>query len=95
MNWINLLYPRPSIEVAMGPKWLGMLHQRVKILAYYLTHTLALVCLSFIYFVLILPMKAWAVIKGQDLLEEKIEAQRKSYFRKSEDLANLNFTRMY
>jgi hypothetical protein len=70
-------------------------HGKALLIAYYLTHTLAIVCLSFIYFVLILPLKIWAVIKRHDLLEEKMDPQGKSYFQKSEDLGLLDFKRMY
>lgn len=79
----------------MGPQWMRKVHGKALLIAYYLTHTLAIVCLGFIYLVLILPLKMWAVIKGQDLLEEKMNPQGKSYFQKSEDLKLLDFKRMY
>ncbi len=95
MNWIKLLYPRPSFEVTLGPKWMREIHGKALLIAYYLTHTLALVCLCIIYFVVIVPFSLWALIKGDDLLDEKLKPKDKSYFQKSEDLALLDFKRMY
>ena len=95
MNWIKLLYPAPHFEFQWGPWWLRRIHTFALTIAYYITHTVALAGLSFIYFVAVLPMKFMADLKSQDLLEEKFPGNEKSYLKKSEDLSTMDFKRMY
>lgn len=95
MNWFRLLYPHPSFEVPPGPNWLRFLHGKALHLAYYLTHTVALIFLSLIYLIVIIPLKVGAALRGQDLLKEKLDPQAESYFQESESLKNLDFKRMY
>lgn len=95
MNWINLLYPRPHFAVTTGPTWLRKTHSLALNLAYYLTHSVALIGLSVIYFALILPLKFYALLRGQDLLEKTLSRNAITYLKKSEDLSSMDFKRMY
>jgi hypothetical protein len=95
MSWIKLLYPPPQFDFHWGPWWLRRIHTLALHVAYYLTHTLALVGLALIYFVAVVPMKITAGLKKQDLLEEKFPGNEKSYLKKSEDLSTMDFKRMY
>lgn len=95
MNWIKLLYPKPSFNVS---PWLGRfrrIHEGALHIAYYITQTLALIILAIFYFVFICPVKILAVLKREDLLDQKLSLHQESYLKKSETINSTDFKRMF
>ncbi|HEX7675450.1 MAG TPA: hypothetical protein VF412_14840 [Bdellovibrio sp.] len=95
MNWIKLLYPHPHFEMQGWPLWIQKIHGKAMIVAYYIAQTLALLGLAIIYLALIVPLKILSSLRGQDLLNLKIETQRQSYLLKSDPIQKIDFKRMY
>lgn len=88
MNWIKALYPAPQIELRGFPWWIQKIHGKAMLVAYYAAQTLALVGLTVIYFLVILPCKFFA--KNPD-----IQKQSESYLIHTDSLEKMDFERMY
>ncbi len=95
MNWIKLLYPRPQFEMQGWPLWIQQIHGKALAIAYYLAQTVALLGLTIIYLILIVPLKTIAWMRGQDPLSLKIDSNQKSYLQNSESVTKIDFKRMY
>jgi len=89
MNWIKVLYPRPHIELRGFPWIIAKVHGKAMLIAYYAAQTLALVGLTLIYFLVILPCKFFILTKSP------APQPQKSYLLKSDPLASMDFERMY
>lgn len=94
MNWIRLLYPRPHFEVTWGPRWMRRIHAVALTLAYYFSHSLALMGLSLIYLLVILPLKIFWMARGRDPLRMRPET-RASYLEKIPHPTPTDFERMF
>jgi hypothetical protein len=95
LNWIKLLYPPPHFDLQFGLVWMRKIHVVALTIAYYLTHTLALVGLTLIYFLCLIPLKLWFIATDKDPLQRKYDSNLKSYLKISEDLTKMDFKRMY
>jgi len=95
MNWIEILYPKPSFYISPALGKFRHVHGVALSIAYYLAQTLALIALTVLYFTLILASKLWLVITSQDPLKRKYLAGSQSYLQKSKSVKKINFKRMY
>lgn len=95
MNWIEVLYPKPSFFISPALGRFRHIHRIALSVAYYLSQTLALAALTVLYFTLILGSKVWLVFKGQDPLKRKFLEGSQSYLQKSKSVKEINFQRMY
>lgn len=95
LNWISLLYPRPHFEVSPALGWLRYPHTVALHVAYYLTHTLALMGLIIIYVLVVLPLRVFQLIKSEDPMELKLGTSKESYFVTVRNIEDTDFNKMY
>ncbi len=95
MNWIKLLYPKPTFHVS---PWLGRfrsIHEGALRIAYYISQTLALILLALFYVIFICPVKILILLRRQDILDQNLPLHQESYLKKSEAINSSDFTRMF
>lgn len=95
MNWIEILYPKPSFYISPALGKFRHVHRVALSIAYYLTQTMALLALMGLYFTLILASNVWLLLTAQDPLKRKFLEGPQTYWQKSKSVKKINFTRMY
>jgi hypothetical protein len=95
MNWIEILYPKPSFYISPVLGKFRHVHKLALSIAYYITQTLALLLLALIYWTLIVGTKIWMTRKSKDPLQRKYAPELKSYFQESKNVKSIKFQRMY
>ncbi|HRO68647.1 MAG TPA: hypothetical protein PL182_13830 [Pseudobdellovibrionaceae bacterium] len=94
MSWIELLYPKPNFDLSGWPRLIRAVHGRALAFAYYASQTLALIGLAILYLSVILPIRGWQALRGEDPLELRF-TKEPSYLKKAPPVAQIDFTRMY
>lgn len=95
MNWIEILYPKPTFQINPILGKFRKIHQIALTVAYYITQTVALIFLTLIYWTVILLCKLRLVLRCEDPLRLEWTTSSESYWQESESVRSIDFKRMY